>query len=338
MFRCTSLTLSISFILFFCCALIVKAQTPTLIPDAPSLDRDMNLVFNGSFEELHLTGGFESIFTPSVDGDGVYYIIDISDREPYAIPEGWTTSGGGSMTYASWGNNIINTFVGNTVMGQAQSDPNINGERTVYMGNSFVESILEVPEFLPTGEVVFNSEPTIVTRPGFDEPVRITQNLTGLIPDGTYRMSFWVSGENSVDINFPITRHEGFFGFELEGYDTMYLVIPPGVALEPPGFPHIFGDDTSHVYTVEFEAVDTDMELTFINWGHFVNENSLPQFRTIGWSLSSTPEVILDDVIINIISAPRNVPTLSEWGLIIMAVMFGMLSLFVIRKRQRSIS
>ena len=117
---------------------------------------------------------------------------------------------------------------------------------------------------------------------------------------------------------------------DVEGYDRLYLAIPSGFAPEPPGAPHVFGTDGFHVYTLEFAAIDTDMDISFLNWGHF---NS----TTIGWTRGNATEAAIDDVIINAISVPRNVPTLSQWGLIVMVGLLGITGLMVIRRKQLSI-
>jgi hypothetical protein len=44
----------------------------------------------------------------------------------------------------------------------------------------------------------------------------------------------------------------------------------------------------------------------------------------------------MDDVIINVLSVPVNVPTLSQWSLIVMVGILGIAGFVVIRKRQLS--
>jgi len=121
-------------VLSFSGSLFVNAQTPTIITGAPPLDRNLNHIVNGSFEEPHLEMGTDfGGFLPGVDGDGYYYISLTSTVSggvplvPKAVPDGWTTSGGGISTYARWGNNY-NAFpdfnVG--VAGQAWSSPDID--------------------------------------------------------------------------------------------------------------------------------------------------------------------------------------------------------------------
>ena len=343
--------LSVLFLLFFCTPLVVFAATPTIITDADALDRSRNLAFNGSFEEPHLDMGTDSDgSSPGVDGDGYYFLSLTSTISaglplvPKGLPDGWTTSGGGSATYARWGNNYHAFPAINVgVAGQAWSSPYIDGERSVYLGNNTPVAISEEPTFMPDGEVVFTSPPTITLStncpPDPDcygpDPFSITQNVTGLSPGRTYRMSVWVSGEWGAETwamgDFPTIAGDGIMGVDIEGYDRLYLAVPAGFAPEPPGVPHIFGTDEFHVYTLEFIANDTDMDISFLNWGHFGDGG------TIGWTRGRATETIIDDVIINTVSLPRNVPTLSQWGLIVMVGILGITGLMVIRKRQLSV-
>ena len=71
------------------------------------------------------------------------------------------------------------------------------------------------------------------------------------------------------------------------------------------------------------------MDISFINWGHFASGG------TIGWTRGlRTTELIMDDVIINAVMLPRNVPTLSEWGLIAMVAVLGIVGFIAIRRRK----
>ena len=335
-------------ILFFCTPLVVFAATPTIITDADALDRSRNFVFNGSFEEPHLEMGavLFGIFD-GIDGDGYYWLSAITNRGPEkAVPDGWFTSGGGDDTYARWGNNL-NAFDPFPEGGQAWSSPLIDGERSVYLGNFTPLSISETPAFMPNGEVVFNDPPIIELSTPLNlppnpalccygpDPFTISQTVSGLIPGRLYRMSFWVSGEWALEAyqtSIGTEAGDGMMALDVEGYDRLYLTIPAGFAPEPPGAPHVFGTDEFHVYTLEFTAVDTDMDISFVNWGHFGGSGG-----TVGWTRGNSTEAVIDDVIINAISLPRNVPTLSQWGLIVMVGLLGITGLMVIRKRQLSI-
>ncbi|MGB2692970.1 MAG: IPTL-CTERM sorting domain-containing protein [Thermodesulfobacteriota bacterium] len=328
--------ISTCFIVLFCCSLIVNAETPTIVTDAEPLNRNRNLVINGSFEEPHLDNGstFDG-FLPGVDGDGYYFLSPITVEIPIAQPDGWTTSGGGMLTYARWGNNInALPSAGLPVAGQAWSSTEIHGERSVYLGNFTPQEVSETPEYMPNGEVVFSSPPTITLRPEYGpNPFGISQNVTGLVPGGIYRISFWVSGEWS-NLGFAsspngATAGDGIVGVKIESYDLLYLAIPAGNSAEPVGAPHVFGTEEFHVYTLEFEATDTDMDISFLNWGHFDSTDG-----TIGWTRGQTTELIMDDVIINAVRLPTNVPTLSEWGLISMAAILGIVGFMVMRRKK----
>jgi len=325
--------------MIFCSPILAYAATPVIIVDADPLDRSRNLVFNGSFEEPNLENGFTfGGFLPGVDGDGYYFLSPITVNMPIAQPDGWAASGGGPDTYARWGNNInAIPSAGLPIAGQAWSSTEINGERSVYLGNETPLEISETPEFMSNGEVVFTSPPTITLKPEYGpEPMTITQTVTGLVPDGVYRMSFWVSGEwgNLGFASSPngTTAGDGIIGVQLQGYDLLYLAVPAGNSAEPPGAPHVFGTEEAHTYILEFTANDTEMDISFMNWGHF---DSLSD--TIGWDRGQSTELIMDDVIINAISLPVNVPTLSEWGLILMSGILGITGLLVIRRRQLSV-
>jgi len=309
--------LFIAAVLCFSGSIFVNAQTPTIITGAPPLDRNLNYIINESFEEPHLEMGTTfGGFLPGVDGDGYYYLSltsTVSQGQmlvPKAVPDGWTTLGGGISTYARWGNNY-NAFpdfnVG--VAGQAWSSSDIDGDRSIYMGNHTPVSISEEPTFLPDGEVTFPAPPIIVLStncpPDPDcygpDPFAISQTITGLIPGRLYRMSFFASGEWASETwqtgDFPTAATDGIMGVQVEGYDLLYVTIPAGFATDPMGNPHVFGTDDYHVYTLEFAANDTEMDISFLNWGHFGETDA-----TAGWTRGRATEVVIDDVIINIVN------------------------------------
>lgn len=331
------MSLSFCLVAVFSFSLIVHAQDlPIIISDADPLDRSQNLVVNGSFEDPNLEDGFTfGGLLPGIDGDGYYFLSPITTEAPIAQPDGWTPAGGGALTYARWGNNI-NAIqnAGLPVAGQAWSSTEIHGERSVYLGNFTPEQVSETPEYMPNGEVVFSSPPVITLRPEYGpNPFSISQTVAGLVVGGIYRLSFWVSGEWS-NIGFAsspngATAGDGVMGLQIEGYELLYLAIPAGNSAEPEGAPHVFGTDEFHVYTIEFEALDTEMNISFINWGHFDSTDG-----TDGWTRGQTTELIMDDVIINAVSVPRNVPTLSEWGLIAMAGILGIVGFMVMKRRK----
>ncbi len=329
-------SLTYSFIVFFCFAFIAEAQTPTIITNEQTLSRDQNLVINGSFEEPHLEEGDDfGGFLPGVDGDGYYFLSPINTVDtPIAQPDGWTISGGGTLSYGRWGNNInsvSNMGVTLPIAGQAWSSTEIHGERSIYLGNQTPLAISEEPTFMPNGEVVFTTPPIITLKPEYGpDPLQISQNVEGFVPGGVYRMSFWVSGEWSnngfATSEFGTTAGDGIVGVLIEGYEILYLAIPAGNSKEPAGAPHVFGTDEFHTYTLEFVASDTEMEISFMNWGHF---DSLSD--TIGWERGQSTELIMDDIIINGI---RNVPTLSQWSMVALAAILGIAAFIAYRRKQ----
>jgi len=315
---------------------IVLAAKPVVIIDGSPLNRVRNLVFNGSFEEPHLAGGtdFDGLL-PGVDEDGYYYIASGTVLTPVAMPDGWTPSGGGADTYARWGNNI-NALpqLGLPVAGQAWSSTEIDGERSVYLGNFTPAEISETPQFMPDGEVVFPAPPNIILRPGYGpEPMTISQIVRGLVTDGVYRMSFWVSGEwgneGFAQSSNGTTSGDGIMGVQIEGYDLIYLAVPAGNSAEPSGAPHAFGANEFHVYTLEFEAVAPEMEISFINWGHFGSTGG-----TKGWDRGQATELVMDDVIINAVDLPVNVPALSLWGMLLLIGCLGLTGLILLHNRK----
>lgn len=151
--------LSVLLLLYFCSPLVAFAATPTIITGAAPLDPSRNLVVNGSFEEPHLENGTDfGGFLPGVDGDGYYYISSGTMLTPFALPDGWITSGGGVDTYSRWGNNYSALpMLGLPPAGQAWSSADIDGDRSVYLGNDTPAEISETPQFMSNGEVIFTS-------------------------------------------------------------------------------------------------------------------------------------------------------------------------------------
>ncbi len=315
---------------------IAKAQKPVILENHPPLDRSKNLIFNGSFEEPRLTGGALGFATfDGTDGDGYYYFSTGTVNTPFALPDGWTSSGGGTQTYAIWGNNFEEKVLTPTFTapetGIAYSDPDKHGDRALYFGNFHVLSISETPTFAPNGEVIFTNHPTIILRPGYGTGLTLTQNVTGLIPGERYRLSFWTSSEwaSGVFVEFDFFREDGIFGLQIEGYELLYLTTPAG-ASAPPGVTTVFGLDESHTYVVEFVATQEEMEISFINWGHYAPST------TAGWTRGLTTEYVMDDVILNLVEDnTAAIPTASEWGLIFMSVFMGLIAVYMLRNRTR---
>jgi hypothetical protein len=54
----------------------------------------------------------------------------------------------------------------------------------------------------------------------------------------------------------------------------------------------------------------------------------------MGWERGQSTELIMDDVIINAVDIPSSVPALSEWGLIAMAGVLGIVGFIVVRRKK----
>src|SRR6478735_3472689 len=175
-----------------------------------------NLVQNGSFED-HPDGGVT-----------IYYWASGTTSTPFAQPAGWVTNGA-SLNYAEWGN---------TAVFPTSSAPLPDGTSGLYFGNGLMAAISETPTFNADGSVTFiSSTPTIV--PKYSPPVTLSQTLTGLNTGTTYGLTFWTSGE---DATTNVFTHDGFFGLDVTGYNTVYLAAPSGLS----------GLGTSHVYNFTF--------------------------------------------------------------------------------------
>ncbi len=315
---------------------VANAQKPIILEGEPPLNRNINLVQNGSFETPHLTdGGKGFVFYDGIDGDGYYYFSSGTVLIPFAEPHHWTTTGGGTRTYAIWGNNFEEiSFLPILVTpeyGIAYSDPNIHGNRALYFGNSYIESISETPTFESNGEVTFPNPPIIVLNPDYGTGVTLTQTVTRLIPGETYRLSFWTSSEwaSSLYADGSFVRGDGIFGLQIEDHELLYLTIPAGAGGSAPREgTTVFGADESHTYLVEFVATQEEMDISFINWGHFAFAT------TAGWNRADTTELVMDDVILNRVGDDAAViPTASEWGLIFMTVFMGLIAVYMLRRR-----
>src|SRR3954465_7082025 len=167
-----------------------------------NLSHSGNLVQNGSFED-HPNGGAT-----------IYYWAAGTASTPFAQPASWVTNGS-SLNYAEWGN---------TAVFPTSSAPLPDGTSGLYFGNGQMAAISETPTFNPDGSVSFISpSPTLV--PKYSPPVTLSQTLTGLNPAATYGLSFWASGEDAATSGFA---HDGFFGLDVTGYNTVYLAAPSG--------------------------------------------------------------------------------------------------------------
>jgi hypothetical protein len=250
-------------------SIAIAMATAGAAPAAPltltgplNLSHSGNLIQNGSFED-HPNGGAT-----------IYYWANGTSSTPYASPANWVTNGA-SQNYAEWGDTV--TFEG--------SAPLPDGTSGLYFGNGLMAAISETPTFNADGSVTFISPtPTIV--PKYSPPVTLSQTLTGLSTSTTYGLSFWTSGEDVATLGFA---HDGFFGLDVTGFNTVYLAAPSGTS----------GLGTSHVYNFTFTPTNSSTTITWTNWGH--PSGSMP-----GWFLPTSTELILDDVIVNPLPEPSS--------------------------------
>ncbi len=262
-----------------------RAVTPAIVT-GPPLDRNANLIVNGSFEDGH-PGVVASPFG-SPAPDSVYWALvagaphNPADRGDLALfppdveltPPGWIGSGG-TGNYAEWSSlwpGIPASMIGPT--GPALSTAPIHGVYSLYFGNFYMTS-LNVPQHgiivMPDGEWIFHDsmgtrvDPMIV--PGqpmmslpaaaFRPEVRLSQTVAGICAGEIYRLSFTIFGEfghpDVLAVLGPLAA-DGFFGLEITGYDTLYLNIPSASGLGPSGEPGPFGAASEYTYTIEFAA------------------------------------------------------------------------------------
>jgi hypothetical protein len=256
-----------------------------------------NLVTNGSFENGAPAPGFAN----------ANYWATGTTLTPFAVPAGWSSSGGAS-SYAYWGSDGT---IPNSING---SDAIPDGSAAMYFGNGAPAFVDQPPTFNANGTVSFPAAPNFTTI--FSPvPVVLSQTInTPATPSPAYNFSFWISGEGAVSgQNFS---ERGIFGLQvtnvLAGDPIQYLAVPNGSF-------NTFGQ--SHLYEYTFTPLNPLLPVTinFINWGHF-------DLSTYGMS-NFTTELILDDVIINAVPEPGS--------FVLVASALGALG-FVALKKQRS--
>lgn len=243
-------------------------------PAIPALNRSANLVTNGSFEN----GG---------PGSVVQFWATGTASTPFGVPAGWSSSGP-SQNYATWGNQGAPRI--------RDSDVFPDGENGLYFGNLFTDIDMS-PNFLPSGRVTFPGNPTFT--PQFGAPVVLSQTVnTQLSPAPSYRLSFWVSGE---DASLPTNWQEGIMGFRmtnvLPGDPMQYLSIPSDLSAQP-----------SRLYKYDFVPLNPllPVQIEFYNWGHVTS--------IAGNGVPFTTELVLDDVIVNTTPEPTAAAALGGLG------------------------
>lgn len=240
-----------------------------------------NLVVNGSFE----TGA-----PPSGTANLLYWAAGTA-LTPFAVPPGWTSSGGASA-YALWGNDATSP---QSIQG---SDALPDGNAALYFGNGAPVLSSQPPTFNANGTVSFPAPPSFTTFYS-PSPVILSQTInTPANPAPSYDLSFWVSGEGAV--NGQQFTERGIFGLQvtnvLPGDPIQFLTVPNGVG-------NSFG--VSHLYEFTFTPLNPllPVDIHFINWGHF-------DLSPYGMS-NFTTELILDDVIINAVPEPGTLTLLA---------------------------
>lgn len=252
----------------------------TLLPAGPQQGTHAgNLVTNGSFEFRNSGGP-----GPGATGSAVFWATGTL-ATPFAVPAGWTSSGGPN-TYATWGGNL------GLPVTHRGSAPLPDGLNAMYFGNGQGATTSLAPNFNPSGEVTFAGTPTIQPPGGsFPVPCTLTQTVpTNLTPASSYILSFWVSGEGAYPGGIG-TPNDGIFGLRVTntqaGDPTRYFAVPGGLGM--------YGS----AMRLEFSFVPINptlpVTIEFINWGHF----NLTPFGGTG-----TTELVLDDVIVNAVPAP----------------------------------
>jgi hypothetical protein len=191
-----------------------------------------NLVLNGSFESGCTTPGF---FCPSSSA----YNCDLDN---------WTTTNGGSSTYAR----VEDVFDGFSVTP--------DGIYTAYFGNGLYSrvcspSIYDTTCLADSGCVLVNIPsgfPYTNAIYGGVNGVSTQQTVNNLIIGNTYVLEFWAGGEGQFD---GFTKR-GVFAVDI-GFGKTFLRCKP----TSPG-------TVGTRYIIEFNATSTSHIIKFTNWGH----------------------------------------------------------------------
>jgi hypothetical protein len=239
----------------------------TFLTGAAPLNTAANLVTNGSFE-IGAPAAASTVFwaNPLFPGN--------------TVPPGWSATGT-TQTYATWGSDPT------TATGIRGSAPLPDGTNGLYFGNFFTD-VSTAPLHQPNGRVNFATPP--IFTPSYGGPVILTQTVnTQLTPSALYRVSFWVSGEDSGVVGNGYQR--GVMGFQmtnvLAGDPIQYLTVPNAIVAP-----------NARVYTFEFTPLNPTLpvDINFFNWGHVTTIN--------GVNSGIATELVLDNVIINAVPAP----------------------------------
>lgn len=264
-------------VVVLCLAASLSVATSTF---AASLTMTSGQSFNRSSPaNLVTNGSFEAD-----PGSGLFWATGTT-LAVYMPITGWVSSGG------------PNAYAYRSNSSPGWTPPIPHGVNSLYFGNHAAAGISQTPTFQPNGLVTFSSTPTITLQAAYTPEVTLQQTITGLSTSSTYLLSFWVSGEQAVNGGYG---HDGIFGLDVTGFPTTYLAVPDGS-------PGSIGNQK--VYQFFLQPVSSSTTIKFTNWGHFFAG------FTAGWTLPSTTELILDDVVLNQVPEPATMGLLALGGL-----------------------
>jgi hypothetical protein len=307
------LTLSL-LLTFFVAGSFAQTGVSIIHNDFHTLNRSINLVANGSFED-----------GPSVSNGAPSEMYFWTRNSNTNKPASWTATGDDN-SYGFWGwwqanaagqygpgTPTINTVVTSTgasdyMYSGSSPTPFGDGKNLLYFGNYELVTGAPAPAYNPTsGEYIPSaSVPAAIAGlswlPGtgalagltVTAPITLSQTVTGLVPGAKYEMEFWVTGEDGGPGN----------GFEADGIFQLNLGPTLKYWLIAPGTGKIHGLGETERYHVKFTATSTSMPISFINYGHihpFNNPNMPASWYTGGVATGTqkATELALDDVIIN---------------------------------------
>jgi hypothetical protein len=230
-----------------------------------------NLVLNGSFE----------LGAPPLDGVPNSYDFANPLSPNYASLPNWITNGANSTTI--WGND------GPSPYRVGLSDVLPDGRVGLDFRTATNVFVSQPPSFnLVNGVVNFPAAPVFSSTAG--APVTIRQTVpTNLVPQPSYNLSFWVSGEEN-------STNQGNTGLGLIGLQVTNTL--PGDPIRWLAVPNTVFFGQSKLYEFQFTPLNPllSVDVVFTNWGGL---NLTPY----GMSAFGT-QPILDDVIINGVPEP----------------------------------
>lgn len=255
--------------------------------------------------------------SPHTDGGSVGY--------PYVAMNNWTSTGGGSQTYAGWG--AMGALYNNGTPADTTDDympwgwnpehapktvpPLMAGVTPpdfsmVYFGNTtdwaYKDSSLTGAE---VGAKIFdangfgqsntlqiynkNSDPSTFGPADGSDPVKISQ-IISLTPGVRYRLQFWQSSEDGDQDPLDDTPWSlvGTAALDITGYNRTYFTLP-----QPGGY-----------RTIDFVATAASTTISFMSWGHVNLYGPQKTPNDDGTSDPHATELIMDDVILTQCQGP----------------------------------